>query len=112
MKTRFLNSATTCGICLDKIQIQGSIDSCSHEFCFECIKTWSQTQNTCPLCIKRFTKIKQKAKRVVYVKSKADAEIDVKTNDQSSVYLSLAEYLIRIGWIQGRDFVIIRRPDD
>ena len=31
----------------------------SHIFCFECIEAWSKTENTCPLCKKRFSSIEQ-----------------------------------------------------
>ena len=33
----------------------------SHLFCFECIEAWSKTENTCPLCKKRFSSIDQSA---------------------------------------------------
>ncbi len=36
-----------------------SLDNCSHQFCFECIKHWGTScANTCPLCKKRFNVIK------------------------------------------------------
>ena len=36
------------------------IECCNHAFCFECIKRWSETENTCPMCKKRFNAIKRK----------------------------------------------------
>lgn len=49
MQTRSAGTARLCSICLDRVvvqvlveQIQGHIDSCKHEFCFSCIKKWSE----------------------------------------------------------------------
>jgi PHD and RING finger domain-containing protein 1 len=46
-----------CGICLDRIKIQGTLNSCAHPFCMICIKEWSKTSNTCPFCKARFTQL-------------------------------------------------------
>lgn len=35
----------------------GKINSCTHKFCFECIKDWSKVTNECPLCKSRFSEI-------------------------------------------------------
>jgi hypothetical protein len=35
------------------------IDGCDHKFCFSCIGTWSDRENSCPLCKARFTKIER-----------------------------------------------------
>lgn len=32
-------------------------NTCSHEFCFDCIVTWSKVHNTCPICKTEFQKI-------------------------------------------------------
>lgn len=112
MKTRFLESAAVCNICLSGIFIQGEINSCKHEFCFGCIERWAHTQNTCPVCIRRFNKIKQRPKRMTYNNTGKHIEIDVKTINQRSNYLSLVEYLVRIGLVEGRDFIIFRRYDE
>jgi Ring finger domain len=34
-----------------------TIDGCAHCFCYGCIRTWSETENSCPLCKTRFTSI-------------------------------------------------------
>ncbi len=47
----------SCRICLDDIEQRGTIDSCDHAYCFECIDAWSRTQNTCPTCRVRFRRI-------------------------------------------------------
>ena len=41
MKTRFKEGAERCGICLEDIEFQGKINCCSHLFCLNCIKKWS-----------------------------------------------------------------------
>ena len=56
-------SDETCSICLDIIDPKklSSIDSCSHKFCFDCIQTWAlKTENSCPNCKNKFTKITYK----------------------------------------------------
>jgi len=60
-----------CGICLEPPKIRGTLASCGHPFCFECIHPSSKTSNTCPFCKKRFkqiTKIDPKAKNPKKVK--------------------------------------------
>jgi hypothetical protein len=54
--------SNTCAICLEDIRtdIKATLDSCSHTYCFDCIKTWvTDCENTCPLCKKRISEIKQ-----------------------------------------------------
>ena len=47
-------STDECIICLTDIKNKSKINSCSHCFCFKCIKSWSQHCNKCPLCKKEF----------------------------------------------------------
>ncbi len=48
-----------CTICQCEMSNIGSLETCSHQFCFECIKHWgTNCANTCPLCKKRFNVIK------------------------------------------------------
>lgn len=35
----------------------GKLDACTHVFCFDCIKDWSDVTNECPLCKRRFNEI-------------------------------------------------------
>ncbi|CAD8200931.1 unnamed protein product [Paramecium pentaurelia] len=65
-QTRFQSKAQQCGICYNAIENQGILDSCSHSFCSDCIKKWSNIENTCPLCKQKFTQIESKWKRVHY----------------------------------------------
>ncbi|KAJ6876656.1 hypothetical protein NC651_029606 [Populus alba x Populus x berolinensis] len=49
-----------CGICLseeDKRRLRGTLDCCSHYFCFTCIMEWSKVESRCPLCKQRFSTI-------------------------------------------------------
>lgn len=39
------------------------ISGCDHKFCFECIETWAERENSCPLCKTRFTKIDRLSKK-------------------------------------------------
>ena len=48
-----------CAICLGTVEKAGKIDSCIHEFCFECILKWSKVTNKCPICTKKFKSIKE-----------------------------------------------------
>ncbi|CAM9955082.1 unnamed protein product, partial [Heterosigma akashiwo] len=42
-----------CSICFCEPDLKATIP-CNHAFCFSCIHKWSQTENSCPLCKKRF----------------------------------------------------------
>ena len=52
-----------CAICLSKIKGKCKLDSCSHEFCFKCIKKWTKKNNTCPMCRAEIGKITSLGKR-------------------------------------------------
>lgn len=57
-----VSDSDKCYICLSSFEKQtvGSLDGCSHFFCFECIYQWSQTANTCPVDRISFTYIHQR----------------------------------------------------
>ncbi|XP_047320070.1 uncharacterized protein LOC124924066 [Impatiens glandulifera] len=49
-----------CGICFTeegKRMIRGTLNCCSHYFCFACIFEWSKVESRCPLCKQRFESI-------------------------------------------------------
>ncbi|KAJ0013929.1 hypothetical protein Pint_19740 [Pistacia integerrima] len=49
-----------CGICFseeDKRRFRGTLNCCSHYFCFACIMEWSKVESRCPLCKQRFKTI-------------------------------------------------------
>ncbi|XP_019158600.1 PREDICTED: uncharacterized protein LOC109155376 isoform X2 [Ipomoea nil] len=54
-----------CGICLSeegKRRVRGTLNCCSHYFCFACIMEWSKVESRCPLCKQRFVTISKPAK--------------------------------------------------
>jgi ribosomal protein L12E/L44/L45/RPP1/RPP2 len=49
----------SCAICMcepDREDVS-NIDGCAHLYCFSCIGKWSDTENSCPLCKSRFSRI-------------------------------------------------------
>jgi len=44
IQTRSNKRLNDCNICYNKIDVQGKIDSCSHLFCYSCIKKWSKVK--------------------------------------------------------------------
>ncbi|KAK9692071.1 hypothetical protein RND81_09G239200 [Saponaria officinalis] len=54
-----------CGICLTeeaKNSVRGTLNCCSHYFCFACIMEWSKVETRCPLCKQRFVTISKPTK--------------------------------------------------
>ncbi|XAR52670.1 hypothetical protein NMG60_11020853 [Bertholletia excelsa] len=54
-----------CGICLSqegKKTVRGTLNCCSHYFCFACIMEWSKVESRCPLCKQRFMTISKPAR--------------------------------------------------
>ena len=47
-----------CGMCLTSVDERGVLNVCDHLFCFQCITRWARTENTCPICRKRFESIR------------------------------------------------------
>lgn len=83
-KTSVINS-DQCNICFENIKIyKGSLDchekNCKSKFCFECIKKWTQKQNTCPCCLAKITKIK----KVDFKSNTLTKEVFVEDKRQSS----------------------------
>ncbi|CAA2961880.1 chromodomain-helicase-DNA-binding protein Mi-2 homolog [Olea europaea var. sylvestris] len=63
-----------CGICLSeegKRTVRGTLNCCSHYFCFSCIMEWSKVESSCPLCKQRFSTISRTAR--------ADAGLGLRT---------------------------------
>ncbi|CAI9103479.1 OLC1v1001970C1 [Oldenlandia corymbosa var. corymbosa] len=63
-----------CGICLSeegKRTIRGTLNCCSHYFCFACIMEWSKVESRCPLCKQRFITISKP--------SRVDSGFDLRT---------------------------------
>jgi hypothetical protein len=52
-----------CGVCRDELEDATQIQECGHIFCFRCIVEWANTSNTCPLCQRRFLKLRRIASK-------------------------------------------------
>lgn len=53
-----LKSDAVCGACLLNLEADAEvafIDSCNHFFHYDCVECWSQKENSCPQCKKRFS---------------------------------------------------------
>ena len=85
----------TCVICLEEFSIQdvGTLDSCDHYFCLNCILNWSKGHNRCPLDRKRFCSIRAKhaGEKETY------QEIAVETNNGDSLRDLLEEVIEEVG---------------
>jgi len=51
------NVEVECTICLSSDASEFGLLQCKHSFCFECIESWSEHENSCPLCKVRFSYI-------------------------------------------------------
>ncbi|GBP96043.1 hypothetical protein EVAR_63142_1 [Eumeta japonica] len=51
------NSPPNCAICLGACENSSFTDSCLHQFCFNCLLTWSKVKAECPLCKQNFRSI-------------------------------------------------------
>jgi hypothetical protein len=73
-----------CGICLseeDKRRFRGTLDCCSHYFCFTCIMEWSKVESRCPLCKQRFSTIAKNGRSAMGVDLR-NMVIEVPMRDQ------------------------------
>ncbi|XP_059439463.1 uncharacterized protein LOC132172047 isoform X2 [Corylus avellana] len=73
-----------CGICLseeDKRRLRGTLDCCSHYFCFACIMEWAKVESRCPLCKQRFKTISKPARSTAGIDLR-EALIQVPERDQ------------------------------
>lgn len=90
-ETRFSAKANTCGICLALIEFSGSLNCCSHKFCFDCILKWSQvlitqTENRCPVCKGRFSSVTRISHRVEYKDAAQSGVVDISEKSQGSSF--------------------------
>jgi hypothetical protein len=83
-----------CGICLseeDKRRLRGTLDCCSHYFCFACINEWAKVESRCPLCKQRFKTISKPAKSAAGIDLR-EALIQVPERDQVSYCFPLTGF--------------------
>ena len=52
------NEGKTCCICLSDVKNRAITDTCRHEFCFDCIRVWSNDHNRCPICRQTYQNIR------------------------------------------------------
>ena len=88
-----------CIICLDVINNVSTTNVCSHRFCFECIKQWSNVSVTCPLCKRRYAEIlydfkEDKSHSILKVKSPVANEDDYDFEDENDIEFDV--YLERL----------------
>ena len=59
--TTDIQSTVQCCICLEQPLVKdlAKVNGCEHRFCFNCIETWADRENTCPLCKIRITQIER-----------------------------------------------------
>ena len=98
-----------CGICLseeDKRRVRGTLDCCSHYFCFACIMEWSKVESRCPLCKQRFKTISKPARPTVGIDSR-EVVIPVPERDQVSycfplsvLRLFILNFWLLISWFE------------
>ncbi|CAG9762977.1 unnamed protein product [Ceutorhynchus assimilis] len=82
-----------CSICLTKLRkYVASPKNCRHLFCLGCLKRWSRTQNTCPICRRRFSRIEvlnQRSKKLVRV-------LPVARADQQNIQLNRIDVFLML----------------
>lgn len=58
-----------CPICYENITNRTQLDGCSHVFCWECIRIWSEKSNTCPMCRKKFKILRKKDEKSAKIRA-------------------------------------------
>jgi len=108
-----------CAICLGKVSrtMGAVINSCSHEFCFECIGEWANVSNKCPLCKGTFTRISSSGQvRIVQSPTKTnenEAEDDGEDDEGSGArYYSSGEETDLSGFLVPDDLGLDENYDD
>ncbi|KAJ9469377.1 PHD and RING finger domain-containing protein [Diplonema papillatum] len=51
--------AEVCVICQDEISFPCGSLPCRHAFCYDCISQWTKRSNVCPVCKRRFSRLKK-----------------------------------------------------
>lgn len=66
-KRRVIQQRPHCCICISDIKKreEASLDGCTHKYCKGCITEWAKTENSCPQCKRKFTKIIHKKKEIM-----------------------------------------------
>lgn len=56
------------------------IKECGHEFCYDCLETWVQRNNTCPMC-----------RNQLFFDAKGDKDSDDMTEEEMEQWMALSE---------------------
>lgn len=98
-----------CPICQNPITDRTVIDPCLHEFCRNCIQTWSTSHRTCPVCRQEFNAL------MANIRSDTDYESiplqrisGFSTVDERFQMIARREELLRRALIAERDRATIR----
>ncbi|KAA8536782.1 hypothetical protein F0562_029260 [Nyssa sinensis] len=102
-----------CGICLSeegKKTVRGTLNCCSHYFCFACIMEWSKVESRCPLCKQRFVTISKPARsnigfdlRTVVIQVPERDQVYQPTEEELRGYLDPYGSVICTECLQGGD---------
>ncbi|KAL5565940.1 hypothetical protein UlMin_029104 [Ulmus minor] len=82
-----------CGICLteeDKRRVRGTLNCCTHYFCFTCIMEWAKVESRCPLCKQRFMTISKPARSTAGIDLR---EVLIQVPERDQVYQPSEEEL-------------------
>ncbi|EXC11327.1 PHD and RING finger domain-containing protein 1 [Morus notabilis] len=82
-----------CGICLseeDKRKVRGTLNCCTHYFCFPCIMEWAKVESRCPLCKQRFNTISKTARNTAGIDLR---EMAIQVPERDQVYQPSEEEL-------------------
>lgn len=80
--------ANECVICMEELNMkeEATVDACTHVFCYDCIDKWSKTENTCPLCKKRFHQIRVKNPKGTTPKGRKKRQKTKRVQDRNQRY--------------------------
>lgn len=111
VSTRFMQRAVDCSICHSTITIQGVINCCTHAFCLDCVLKWSEIENTCPICKRRFSTVTTRWTRKCLREGSSGAPkqyaIREKTqNAHTSMVYEAGQYTIRVFFPAGGEMQI------
>ncbi|KAF9619011.1 hypothetical protein IFM89_003914 [Coptis chinensis] len=93
-----------CGICFSEERkgiVRGTLNCCSHYFCYACIMEWSKIESRCPLCKQRFVTISMPERSKLGVELRS-LVIPIPTRDQ--VYQPTEEEMM--GYLDPYDGVV------
>lgn len=80
VRLRVLQEKGKCSICMDYIKGDQAELPCGHDqYCVACIWGWAQISNKCPLCVKKFFSITNKATAEISIVEDKEVESEEET---------------------------------